>query len=68
MVAHELYHFLADKTRHAAAGLAAASHDWLELVSGTAAFRETDLPRLIARSAGSDLVTDPYRIMDRDKH
>jgi hypothetical protein len=45
VVAHELYHFLADKTKHAAAGLAAASHDWLDLVSGTAAFRETDLPR-----------------------
>jgi len=36
VLAHELYHFLADKTRHAAAGLASASHDWLELVTGTA--------------------------------
>jgi hypothetical protein len=45
VVAHELYHFLADKTRHAAAGLAAASHDWMELVSGTSSFRESDLPR-----------------------
>lgn len=43
VVAHELYHFLADKTKHAAAGLAAASHDWLDLISGSAAFRETDL-------------------------
>lgn len=43
VVAHELYHFLADKTKHAAAGLAAAGHDWVELVSGTAAFRENDL-------------------------
>ena len=45
VVAHELYHFLADKTRHAAAGLAGASHDWLDLVSGTATFREKDLTR-----------------------
>jgi hypothetical protein len=45
VVAHELYHLLADKTKHAAAGLAAASHDWMDLISGTMAFREHDLPR-----------------------
>jgi hypothetical protein len=44
VVAHELYHFLADKTKHAGAGLASATHDWLELISGAAAFREHDLP------------------------
>jgi hypothetical protein len=47
VVAHELYHFLADKTRHAAAGLASASHDWLELVSGTPAFREQDMAPIV---------------------
>lgn len=43
VVAHELYHFLADKPRHAATGLGRASHDWLDLVSGTATFRGKDL-------------------------
>jgi hypothetical protein len=33
IVAHELHHLLADTTRHAAAGLAKATHDWLELIS-----------------------------------
>jgi hypothetical protein len=42
VVAHELYHFLANTTKHAGAGLAAASHDWAELFSGTASFREKD--------------------------
>jgi hypothetical protein len=42
VVAHELYHFLANTTKHASAGLAAASHDWTELISGVAAFREND--------------------------
>ena len=42
VVAHELYHFLSNTTKHATAGLAAASHDWVELLSGKAAFREKD--------------------------
>src|SRR4051812_890028 len=42
VVAHELYHFLANTTKHAGAGLAAATHDWVELVSGTTSFREKD--------------------------
>jgi len=46
VVAHELYHFLADTTKHAGAGLAAASHDWADLISGSTAFREKDfLPK-----------------------
>ncbi len=44
IVAHELYHLLADTSKHAGAGLAKASHDWMELVGGTAAFRQSDLP------------------------
>jgi hypothetical protein len=44
VVAHELYHLLANTTKHAGAGLAAASHDWAELFSGVAAFREKDFP------------------------
>ena len=42
VVAHELYHLLANTTKHAGAGLEAASHDWVELISGAAAFREKD--------------------------
>jgi len=42
MVAHELYHFLSNTMKHAGAGLAAASHDWVELLSGSAAFHEQD--------------------------
>jgi hypothetical protein len=44
IVAHELYHFLADTTKHASAGLAKATHDWLELAAGAAAFRQSDFP------------------------
>jgi hypothetical protein len=47
VVAHELYHFLADKTRHAAAGLASASHDWLELVTGRASLHEQDMAPIV---------------------
>jgi hypothetical protein len=42
VVAHELYHFLANTTKHATIGLAAASHDWVELFSGTPSFRDGD--------------------------
>ena len=34
VVAHELYHLVAGTTRHAAAGLTKATHNWLELISG----------------------------------
>jgi hypothetical protein len=44
VVAHELYHLLADTTRHVSAGLAKASHTWTELVTGESAFRK-DLVR-----------------------
>jgi len=44
VVAHELYHLLAGTTKHAGAGLARATHDWLDLLSGAASFRESDLP------------------------
>lgn len=44
VLAHELYHFLADTTKHAGAGLAKASHDWAELVGSAAFFHESDLP------------------------
>lgn len=39
VVAHELYHVLAQTTRHAAAGLAKASHNWTDLVTGEASFQ-----------------------------
>ena len=39
VVAHELYHFLLNTTRHAASGLTAATHDWLDLTSGSASFK-----------------------------
>src|SRR5215469_14041199 len=39
VVAHELYHFLANTTKHASAGLASATHDWVELLSGAISFR-----------------------------
>jgi hypothetical protein len=48
VVAHELYHFLADKTKHAGTGLASATHDWLELISSTAGFHEKDMPAAAA--------------------
>lgn len=35
VVAHELYHLLADTTKHASAGLAKATHDCMDLVTGT---------------------------------
>lgn len=44
VVAHELYHVVAGTTRHASSGLAAATHDWLELMGGVSGFRKTDLP------------------------
>ena len=39
VVAHELYHFLSNTTKHAATGLAAATHDWLDLTLGASTFR-----------------------------
>ena len=40
VVAHELHHVLANSTRHAVSGLAAATHDWLDLTVGVASFRK----------------------------
>jgi hypothetical protein len=44
VVAHELYHFLANTTRHAATGVAAATHDWLDLTLGSASFHSGATP------------------------
>jgi hypothetical protein len=40
VVAHEIYHILARTTSHAASGLAKASHNLKDLVSGTLSFGE----------------------------
>ena len=40
VVAHELYHLLLNTTRHAATGLAAATHDWVDLTLGATGFRK----------------------------
>ena len=34
VVAHELYHLLVDKTKHATAGLTKATHTWIDLATG----------------------------------
>jgi hypothetical protein len=39
VVAHELFHFVLNTTRHAATGLTAATHDWMDLTLGAGASR-----------------------------
>lgn len=56
VVAHELYHMLAQTTQHASRGLAKASQTWKDLISGAVQLQDRDARIIRERMGGSRAV------------